>query len=254
MTLLATQTDFTEAGELMLFIDESQVTYLEDTMWDKGYLDTRQMSGAFQLLRSNDLIWSRYIHSYLMGERLPMWDLMAWNADATLMPYRMHSEFLRSLFLDDDLAEGRYNVKGRSVFLGDIQVPVFMVETLRDHVAPWRSVFKFNFLCNTEEITFVLCSSGHNAGIISEPGHPNRYFRISTRKAGAKHIDANSWLEATPEQNGSWWLALEQWLAERSTTRVAPPSMNGDLTMNSQVRLDVHQQLSSRFGFMKNRC
>lgn len=210
----------------MLFIDESQVSYLEDSMWEKGYLDTRQMAGAFQLLRSNDLIWSQFINAYLKGEeRLSMSDLMAWNADTTRMPYRMHSEFLRSLFLDNDLAEGRYHVGDRPVFLSDIKAPVFLVATLRDHVAPWRSVYKFLFFNNAEEITFVLCSGGHNAGIISEPGLPKRSFRVSTRKAGEKHIDADSWLEKTPEQSGSWWVPFERWLAEHSSSLVAPPSI-----------------------------
>jgi len=225
LTLLTTQNDFTEAGELMLFIDESQVSYLEDSMWHRGYLDARQMSGAFQLLHSNDLLWSQYIRTYLMGERRSMSDLMAWNADTTRMPYRMHSEFLRSLFLDNDLAEGRYHVGDRPVFLNDIRSPIFLVATLRDHVAPWRSVYKFLFFNNVEEITFVLCSGGHNAGIISEPGGSHRSFRISTRKAGEKHMDSDSWLEKTSEQTGSWWAPWERWLAEHSSSLVAPPSM-----------------------------
>ena len=112
LTLLAAQTDFTEAGELTLFIDESQLAYLEDMMWEQGFLDSRQMAGAFQMLRSNDLVWSHIVRDYMLGGRQPMTDLMAWNADTTRMPYRMHSEYLRRLFLDNDLAEGRFTAGG----------------------------------------------------------------------------------------------------------------------------------------------
>ena len=101
----------------MLMIDESQIAFLEDMMWEQGFLDSRQMAGAFQMLRSNDLIWSRLVHDYMLGGRQPMTDLMAWNADATRMPYRMHSEYLRSLFLDNDLAEGRFMVGGKPIAL-----------------------------------------------------------------------------------------------------------------------------------------
>lgn len=224
ITLLAAQTDFHEAGELMLFIDESQLAFLEDMMWDQGYLDTKQMAGAFQMLRSNDLIWSRMVHDYLLGEREPMFDLMAWNADATRMPYRMHSEYLTSLFLNNDLAEGRYLVKDRPVSLTDIRVPMFVVSTERDHVAPWRSVYKINLLADTE-VTFVLTSGGHNAGIVSEPGHPGRSYRLGTRKESDTYIDPESWASRTPGKEGSWWEAWESWLKKRSGNRTRPPSM-----------------------------
>jgi polyhydroxyalkanoate synthase len=105
LTLLAAHTDFTEAGELMLFISDSQVAWLEDVMWDKGYLDTTQMVGAFQLLRSNDLVWSTVVRQYLLGEHAAMSGMMTWNSDATRMPYRMHSEYLHRFFLNNDLAE-----------------------------------------------------------------------------------------------------------------------------------------------------
>ena len=131
------------------------------------------------------------VHDYLLGEREPMFDLMAWNADATRMPYRMHSEYLTSLFLNNDLAEGRYLVKDRPVSLTDIRVPMFVVSTERDHVAPWRSVYKINLLADTE-VTFVLTSGGHNAGIVSEPGHPGRSYRLGTRKESDTYIDPES--------------------------------------------------------------
>jgi len=224
MTLFAAETDFTEAGELTLFLDESQVAYLEDTMWEQGYLDTRQMSGAFQLLRSNDLIWSQGIRQYLMGERMPMSDLMAWNADATRMPYRMHSEYLRHLFIENELAEGQYRVKGRPIALNDIRCPIFTVATETDHVAPWPSVYKIHLLTSTD-LTFVLTSGGHNAGIVSEPGHPHRHYRQAHRPAGGRYIDPETWKAAATSSDGSWWPAWVTWLGAHSSGPVAPPRL-----------------------------
>lgn len=225
LTLLTAQTDFTEAGELMLFIDENQVNYLEDVMWDKGYLDTRQMAGAFQVLRAYDLFWSRIIHEYMMGRRQPMIDLMAWNADTTRMPYRMHSEYLRKLFLSNDLFEGRYRVEDRNIVISDIRVPVFLVATIQDHVAPWRSVYKFQLQSDAPTVTFVLTSGGHNAGIVSEPENMKRTYQLSTRKEGDKYLDPDTWLIETPKNQGSWWIPWELWLSEHSTGMTAPPSL-----------------------------
>lgn len=224
LTFLASQIDFTEAGELQLFTSESQVTYLEDMMWDQGYLDARQMTGAFQIMGSVDLIWSRVMRSYLMGEEPPMFDLMAWNADGTRMPYRMHSEYLRSLYLDNDLTEGNYAVDGRPVSVVDIRPPVFAVGTVTDHVAPWQSVYKMHLFLDTD-VTFVLTSGGHNAGIVSEPGHPRRTYRIATARHDDTYVDPETWQAQTPEQDGSWWLEWDDWLKERSGAPVAPPAM-----------------------------
>ncbi|KAB2942358.1 MAG: alpha/beta fold hydrolase [Hyphomicrobium sp.] len=216
LTLLAAQVDFEEAGELTLFINEGQVSFLEDMMWEQGYLDARQMSGAFQLLRSNDLIWSRMVRDYLMGERQPLFDLMAWNADSTRMPYRMHSDYLRQLFLNNDLAEGRYLIDGRTAALTDIRAPVFAVATETDHVAPWRSVYKLNLLLDTD-VTFLLTTGGHNAGIVSPPGNESRAYRVASRTERDGYLDPESWYKAVLPQQGSWWPEWVKWLAARST-------------------------------------
>ena len=225
LTLFAAQTDFTEAGELMLFVNESQLAFLEDSMWEQGFLDVRQMAGAFQMLRSNDLIWSRVVHEYLMGERAPMTDLAAWNADGTRMPYRMHAEYLRRLFLDNDLAEERWSAGGRPVALGDIRVPMFVVATERDHVAPWRSVFKIHALTDTD-VTFLLASGGHNVGIVSPPGPgPERHYRLLERRADEPYRDPDAWVADAPALPGSWWPEWQRWLARRSARPRTPPPL-----------------------------
>jgi polyhydroxyalkanoate synthase len=229
LTLLAAQTDFEEPGEISLFIDESQVEFLEALMRRQGFLDARQMAGAFQLLRSNDLIWSYRLNNYLLGRRQPMSDLMAWNADATRMPLRMHSQYLRELFLDNRLAHGSYRVAGRPVALTDIRSPIFAVGTTADHVAPWRSVYKIHLLSDTE-VTFALTSGGHNAGIVSEPGYVgrggrSRSYQLLTRRHDERHLDPDAWAQSAPRLEGSWWPAWQRWLAERSGAETAPPAI-----------------------------
>ncbi|WP_228111920.1 alpha/beta hydrolase [Zoogloea sp. 1C4] len=224
VSMLAAQTDFTEPGELALFIDNSQVSFLEDIMWDRGYLDTTQMAGAFQLLNSRDLVWSRMLKDYLMGERRPMSDLMAWNVDGTRLPYRMHAEYLRRLFLDNDLASGRYPVGDRPVALTDITCEIFCVSTLRDHVAPWRSVHKLHLLADVP-VTFLLSSGGHNVGIVNPPGVPGRSYQMLTRPHDGRYLAPDAWLAAAPTSEGSWWPAWRAWLDARSGPPGDPPSM-----------------------------
>ena len=224
LTLLAAQTDFTEAGELTLFVNESQLAFLDDIMWAHGYLETKQMAGAFQLLRSNDLIWSYALKCYLLGERAPMSDLMAWNADATRMPYRMHSEYLRSLFLNNDLAEGRLHIDGKAVALHNIHAPIFAVGAERDHVAPWRSVFKIHLLTETD-VTFLLASGPHNAGIVSPPEAHRGGYRVLTSQAEDPYLDPADWREIAAKREGSWWPEWVAWLDARSTPGAAPPPM-----------------------------
>jgi polyhydroxyalkanoate synthase subunit PhaC len=224
LTLLAAQTDFTDAGEITLLIDESQIAFLEDMMWEQGFLDGRQMAGAFQMLRSNDLIWSRVVHEYLLGEREAMTDLMAWNADTTRMPYRMHSDYLRKLFLDNDLAEGRFAVGGRPVSLADLRAPIFAVGTERDHVAPWQSTYKINQQVESD-VTYLLTSGGHNAGIVSEPGHAGRRFRVGTKRPSDHYLDPDSFYAGIPPKDGSWWAEWVGWLVDRSGDPTTLPVM-----------------------------
>ncbi len=225
LTLLAAQTDFAEAGELMLFIDERQLGYLDDLMWDQGYLDTRQMAGAFQALRSNELGWSRLLHTYILGEREAMTDLAAWNSDQTRMPGRMHSEYLRGLFLENRLSAGRFAVDGRVIAMRDVRVPIFAVGTSRDHIAPWRSVYKINLFADTD-VTFALATGGHNVGIVCPPAAHKGAFQMLTRPHGEQYIDPDSWAALAPRYEGSWWSAWERWVvAAGSKTPVAPPPM-----------------------------
>jgi polyhydroxyalkanoate synthase subunit PhaC len=218
LSFLAAETDFTEPGEMGVLIDESQVTMLEDMMAERGYLTGRQMAGSFQFLHSRELVWSATLRELWMGERLRPNDLMAWNADTTRMPAAMHSQYLRRLYLKNELAEARYPVEGRPVSLNDVTLPTFLVGTEKDHVAPWRSVYKLHRLCDAE-ITFVLTSGGHNAGIVSEPGHPNRRWRQATRPRGGAWVAPQHWEEAAEAHEGSWWTAWDAWLRAKGSGR-----------------------------------
>jgi polyhydroxyalkanoate synthase subunit PhaC len=223
LTFLAAQTDFTEAGELKTFVDESQLAILDDMMWEQGALEASQMAGTFHLLRSNDLIWSRLIRHYLLGVREKMTDVAAWSADATRMPGRMHSEYLRAFYLKNDLAEGRFVVDGETVSLQDIHVPTFAVGTEWDHVAPWRSVYKLHRLTGSP-ITFALTNGGHNQGIVSPPGREDRHFRIATSAADDSHIDPDHWFRNAEYHEGSWWPAWFEWLGAHAGRFVDPPA------------------------------
>ncbi|HRX37531.1 MAG TPA: alpha/beta fold hydrolase, partial [Aestuariivirga sp.] len=226
VSLLAAQTDFSEPGELALFIDQSQMNFLKSVMWNRGFLSADEMAGAFQLLRSNDLLWSRLVHEYMMGERSPMFDIMAWNADTTRMPYKMHSEYLQSLYIDNDLANGRFLVDGRPVSLQDIRAPMFVVGTERDHVAPWKSVYKIHRLTDTS-VTFALANGGHNAGIVSEPNHNGRHYRIAHHYDRHPILGPDQWFETAEERSGSWWTGWSKWLEEHSSPDMVKPPTFG---------------------------
>lgn len=230
LTLLAAQGDFTEAGELLLFTNKAEVSFLENMMWEQGYLDTKQMAGTFQMLRSYDLIWSKMIQDYMHGERRGMIDLFAWNADATRMPYKMHSEYLEKLFLNNELVSGRFLVEGQTIAAENISIPAFAVSTEKDHVAPWKSVYKIHLMLN-HALTFVLVKGGHNAGIISEPGNPRGGYRLLKRKRANYFLSPESWYQTAPYFEESWWTAWSKWLIENSDPeQVAPPIITSKLS------------------------
>lgn len=215
VTLMAAQVDFAEAGELLLFLDESQIAFLEDLMWEQGYLDRPQMARAFATIRAEDLIYTRNVQRYFLGrDDLPT-DIGVWNADSTRMPARMHSEYLRGLFLENRLTAGRFAVEARVIALKDISAPLFVIATETDHIAPWRSVYKTQLFTDCD-LTFVLTKGGHNGGILSEPGHEGRHYRISDRPAGALYVGPDAWLAKHEARPGSWWPEWADWLKKRS--------------------------------------
>ena len=218
LSLLAAEVDFSEPGEMGVLIDESQVTLLEDMMAERGYLSGLQMASSFQFLHSRELIWSAKQRELWMGEPLRPNDLMAWNADTTRLPAAMHSQYLRRLYLRNELALARYCVEGRPVSLRDLEMPVFLVGTEKDHVAPWRSVYKLHALCDVE-ITFVLTSGGHNAGIVSQPGHPRRRWRQATWHPQDAWVSPEAWSDGAQAHEGSWWTAWDPWLKQQGSGR-----------------------------------
>jgi polyhydroxyalkanoate synthase subunit PhaC len=221
VSLLAAETDFSEPGEMGVLIDESQVAMLEDMMAERGFLSGRQMGGSFRFLHARELIWSATMRELWMGERLRPNDLMAWNADATRMPAAMHSEYLRRCYLRNEIAEARFPVEGRPVSLADIRQPLFVVGTEKDHVSPWKSVYKLHRLTETE-LTFVLTNGGHNAGIVSEPGHPGRHHALRVKQPHDAWIAPEDWAAQAERREGSWWTSWQAWLCAQGSGKQVP--------------------------------
>ncbi|SFI48876.1 PHA/PHB synthase family protein [Celeribacter neptunius] len=227
VSLFAAQVDFSEAGELLLFLDESQVAFLEDMMWAQGYLDRPQMSRAFASIRAEDLIYARAVRRYFLGqEDLPS-DMLVWNDDTTRMPAKMHSEYLRGLFLENRLTAGRFCVEDRIIALKDISAPIFAVGTEKDHIAPWKSVYKLRLFTETD-MSFLLVGGGHNGGIVSEPGHRHAHYRQGHWPKSALYEAPETWRDHTEVQDGSWWPAWIDWLRQQSSGSVAPPAMGAE--------------------------
>ncbi len=222
ISLFAAQTDFSEPGELSVFITPSQIAMLEAMMHKAGVLESARMGAAFALLRSRDLLWAPAVEQYVRGERPKLNDLMAWNADGTRMPWRMHSEYLEKLYLKNELAQGTFTLGTTPIDLTTLTVPMFVVGTETDHVAPWRSAYKTRGLTRSPDYTFLLTSGGHNAGIISGPVHPKRRHRVLTWHNATDTLTPDEWLKQATLQEGSWWPVFARWLATHSAPTQVP--------------------------------
>lgn len=218
-TLLAAQTDFSDPGQLGLLIDEDQLKSLRIEMSRTGFLTGKQMAASFQFLNARDLVWAKNTKRYLFGGNDSATDMTSWNADVTRLPEKMHLEYLNKLFLNNELSTGYFQFEGHGIALMDIKTPLLVVGTERDTVSPWRSVYKIHLLTNVDT-TFILASGGHNAGIISEPGHPKRSYQIHSVDKGHGWIGPSSFLERSRKVEGSWWPAMRDWLRNISDAQV----------------------------------
>ena len=216
-TYLVTMVDFSEPGDLGVFIDEGQINTLEQHMFRKGYLEASAMASTFNLLRANDLIWSFVVNNYLLGREPLPFDLLYWNADATRMPAAMHSYYLREMYLNNRLVRpGSLKMLGSPLDLRQISTPTYMLSTRDDHIAPWQSTYKATQIYKGS-VEFVLAGSGHIAGVINPP-ESNKYGFWTN---SAKPADPEMWLKNATEHKGSWWPHWSTWLASRSGSLVS---------------------------------
>ncbi len=215
-TFFTTMLDFSEPGELGVFIDEEQVENLEGKMQESGYLEGSSMSGAFNLLRANDLIWSFYVNNYLLGNDPRPFDLLYWNSDSTRMPKAMHSWYLRKLYLENKLVKpGAIEIDGVGIDLGTIDIPACFISTIDDHIAPWKSTY-MGARRLAGDVSFILGGSGHIAGIVNPP-EANKYgFRISSDLPES----SDQWLESAEEHEGSWWNTWNDWVYKNSGNKL----------------------------------
>jgi polyhydroxyalkanoate synthase len=205
-TFFTTMVDFEEAGELSVFIDEEQLAALEEKMHERGYLEGSDMATTFNMLRANDLIWSFVVNNYLMGKEPFPFDLLYWNADSTRMPAAMHSFYLRQMYQENRLSRGKVKLLGTKIDLTKIDVPVFILSTREDHIAPWKSTYAATQLY-AGPTTFCLAASGHIAGVVNPPA-ANKYCHWVNEKLPRK---PEQWLETATQKPGSWWPLWDEW-------------------------------------------
>jgi len=239
-TYFTTQVDFSEAGDLLVFVDEEQLDSLEKRMEKAGYLDASDMSTTFNMLRSNDLIWSFVINNYLLGRSPAAFDLLYWNNDSTRMPIAMHSYYLREMYLKNKLVEpGGITLNGIPVDLSNIEIPIFLQSSKEDHIAPYPSVYKATGHYSGP-VTFMLAGSGHIAGVVNSP-QMNKYYYYTNKDVPA---DVEQWIESAEHHEGSWWPYWHQWLYRKSGPKV-PARIPGD------GALDVIEDAPGRYVKMK---
>ncbi len=210
-TFFTTMTDFSDPGELGVFIDEQQVSSLEKKMFERGYLEGSEMAGTFNMLRSNDLIWSFVVNNYLMGKDPFPFDLLYWNSDSTRMPAKMHSFYLRGMYMENRLVQpGGVVIDGVPIDLSKIKVPCYFISAIEDHIAPWKSTYagSLNF---GGPVRFVLGGSGHIAGIVNPPvANKYGYWVNAAAKSPAT---ADAWFEGAQQNPGSWWTDWQAWVS-----------------------------------------
>ncbi len=217
-TFFTTQVDFEKAGDLRVYVDEEQVKWIEQRMEEKGYLAGSRMADAFNLLRSNDLIWSYVINNYMLGKEPMPFDLLYWNADSTRMPAGVHSFYLRECYLANKLAQGKMILDGVHIDLKKVKVPVYNLAARDDHIAPLPSVFKVGQFFGGET-KLVVSGSGHIAGVVNPP--EARKYKYWTSDIPAENLE--TWLKTATEHDGSWWPDWAEWITTRSGAKVSAP-------------------------------
>lgn len=227
-TFLTTLIDFQNAGDLKLFIDEEQIEYIESMMNDKGILDADILKATFNMLRSNDLIWSFVVNNYLLGKPPLPFDLLYWNNDSTNLPAKMHSYYLRNMYLHNRLIEkDALKIADTAIDISSVDVPCFFLSTQDDHIAPWIATYSGAKLMNNHKNTeFVLAGSGHIAGVVNPPSR-NKYGYKTHSKI---EDDPSIWLQNATSHEGSWWGHYHKWLTQHNDQKVTAPKSLGSKT------------------------